>query len=337
VPNSSLFRPGPPPALTSPEYAHDFNEVKALGSLISTVRTPDQTQVAFLWRLPLTNIQVWNRIAQDVATARGTTLEQTARLFALLDMTQNDGLETSFGAKYQYALWRPITAIRDPRSGQINPDTQPDPTWTTLHPTTPAFPTYPSNAGAEGGTSAAILASFFGTDDIAFQVHWDAYGFPGVTRSYASFSAAEGEEGRSRVYGGIHFTFDVVAGQELGRRVADYVFAHALLPRSDDSDRGAGDEGGDFARLGPTLPGPGRPPDPALAPGGAAQTPGQAPARGAFATEVVGGQPAQPVPAFAQGAGDRVSGESADGTFGDLAVSPWANALADDRALPRAR
>jgi hypothetical protein len=216
--------------------------VKALGSLTSTVRTPDQTQVAFLWRLPLTNIQVWNRIAQDVATRQGTTLEQTARLFALLDMTQNDGLETSFTAKYQYALWRPITAIRDPRSDLINPQTQSDPTWTTLHPTTPAFPTYPSNAGTEGGTSATILAAFFGTDDIPFQVHWDAYGFPGVTRSYDSFWAAAREEGRSRVYGGIHFTFDVTAGHEIGRRVGDYIFGHFLVP-SEGGNSNGGSEG----------------------------------------------------------------------------------------------
>jgi hypothetical protein len=238
VPNTSVFGPPPPPALTSQEYADNFNEVKALGSLTSTVRTPDQTQVAFLWRLPLTNFQVWDRIAQDMATRQGTTLEQTARLFALLDITENDGLETSYTAKYQYALWRPITAIRDPRSDLINPETQSDPTWTTLHPTTPAFPTYPSNAGAEGGTSATILAAFFGTDDIPFQVHWDAYGFLGVTRSYDGFWAAASEEGRSRVYGGIHFTFDVTAGQEIGRRVGDFIFDHFLLPAS-ESARGS--------------------------------------------------------------------------------------------------
>jgi membrane-associated phospholipid phosphatase len=237
VPNTTMFGPPPPPALTSQEYADSFNEVKALGSLTSTVRTPDQTQVAFLWRLPLTNLQVWNRIAQDVATRQGATLEQTARLFALLDMTQNDGLETSFTAKYHFALWRPITAIRDPRSSLINPETQSDPTWTTLHPTTPAFPTYPSNAGAEGGTSATILAAFFGTNDIPFEVHWDAYGFPGVTRSYMGFWAAATEEGLSRVYGGIHFPFDVSAGQEIGRQVGDFIFGHFLLPTS-ESEQG---------------------------------------------------------------------------------------------------
>jgi hypothetical protein len=241
VSNPSQFAPAPPPALTSQEYADNFNEVKALGSLNSTIRTPDQTQVAFLWRLPLTNFQVWNRLAQDMATSHGLTLEQTARLFALMDMTESDGLSTSFTAKYHYALWRPITAIRDPRSDLINPATQSDPTWTTLHPTTPAFPTYPSNAGAEGGTSAAILDAFFGTDAIPFQVHWDAYGFPGVTRSYSGFWDAANEEGRSRVYGGIHFTFDVTAGHEIGRQVGAYIFSNFLLPVPQSDDGGGGD------------------------------------------------------------------------------------------------
>ena len=95
-----------------------------------------------------------------------------------------------------------------------------------------------SRKRAEGSTSATILASFFGTDHIAFQVHWDAYGFPGVTRSYDSFSAAQTEEGRSRVYGGIHYTFDVTAGWELGRSVGDYIFGHFLLPVSEGDDGG---------------------------------------------------------------------------------------------------
>jgi hypothetical protein len=248
VPNTSQFGPPPPPALTSQEYADNFNEVKALGSLNSTIRTADQTQVAFLWRLPLTNFQVWNRLAQDMATSHGLHLEQTARLFALLDMTENDGLETSYTAKYTYTLWRPITAIRDPRSSLLNPATQSDPTWTTLHPTTPAFPTYPSNAGAEGGTSATILADFFGTDAIPFQVHWDAYGFPGVTRSYSGFWDAANEEGRSRVYGGIHFTFDVDAGHQIGRDVGAYVFSHFLLPVSTTDDTG-GDSASRFSSV----------------------------------------------------------------------------------------
>jgi hypothetical protein len=230
VTSSSQFRPPPPPALTSPEYAAALNEVKALGSATSSTRTPDQTQVALLWRLPLTNHQVWNRIAQDVAEARHTCLAESARLFALMDMALNDGLETSNESKYQYVLWRPVTAIRRAEEDG-NPATEADPAWTTLHPTTPPYPAYASNASAIGAACATVLAGVFGGDGVPFDVHWDGYGFPGVTRSYAGFWAAADEMARSRVYGGIHFTFDCVAGQDIGKDVGHYVMDHFLLPR----------------------------------------------------------------------------------------------------------
>jgi len=253
-----------------------------------------------------------------MATTRGTTLEQTARLFALLDMTQSDGLENSFGAKYQYALWRPITAIRDPRSDLINPDTQSDPSWTTLHPTTPAFPTYPSNAGAEGGTSATILASFFGTDHIPFQVHWDAYGFPGVTRSYTGFWAAADEEGRSRVYGGIHFTFDVTAGQELGRRVADYVLGNVLQPRAHPSSLTGAADG--LAALT-------QPASSTLT----LSTPGLSPGPGSVTT----GQPSQAPPASPGAAAQAVPSQPLDSYFATLDANPLPDGLGDDLSWVR--
>jgi hypothetical protein len=230
VTSSSQFRPPPPPALTSPEYAAALNEVKALGSATGSTRTPDQTQVGLLWRLPLTNHQVWNRIAQDVAEARHASLAESARLFALMDMALNDGLETSNESKYHYLLWRPVTAIR--RADEDgNPATEADPGWTTLHPTTPPYPAYASNASAIGAACATVLTGVFGGDGVPFDVHWDSYGFPGVTRSYAGFWAAADEMARSRVYGGIHFTFDCVAGQDIGKNVAHYVMDHFLLPR----------------------------------------------------------------------------------------------------------
>ena len=229
VQSSTQFRPGPPPALTSPEYAAAFNESKALGSVSSTVRTPDQTQVAMLWRLPLTNHQVWNRVAQDLAEEKDTNLVETARMFALLNMGMHDGLATSFGSKFHYGLWRPVTAIR--RADEDgNPATVADPTWTTLHPSTPPYPTYAGNASTIGATSATVLAGVFGTDAVPFEIQWDRYGFPGVTRSYPGFWAAADEQARSRVYGGIHFTFDSVAGQQIGRNVGNYVVGNFLEP-----------------------------------------------------------------------------------------------------------
>jgi hypothetical protein len=239
VESSSQFRPGPPPALASAEYATAFNATKAVGSASSTVRTPDQTQMALVWRLPLTNQAVWNRIAQDMAREQDLSLVQTARMFALMDMAMNDGLETSFGSKFHYGLWRPITAIqRADEDG--NPATAADPTWMTLHPTTPPYPTYAGNAATIGASCATVLARVLGSDAIPFQIHWDAYGFPGVTRSYSSFSAAANEEADSRIYGGIHFRFDSVAGQQIGGNVGRYVVANFLTPQGHGNDSGPG-------------------------------------------------------------------------------------------------
>src|SRR5262249_38433794 len=239
-------RPPPPPALDSPEYAAAFNETKVVGASDADQpgvdrdgnglpdRTADQTLVAEQWRLPLTNHAVWNRIAQDQAVEHHLSLPETARLFALLDMSINDGLQTSNASKYYYTLWRPITAIqRADEDG--NPATEADPNWTTLHPTTPPYPTYAGNASTIGAASATILAGVFGRD-VSFDVHWDPYNFPGVTRHYASFWDAAQEMANSRIYGGIHFRFDNVAGQGIGKNVAHYVMAHFLLPREDNGD-----------------------------------------------------------------------------------------------------
>jgi len=229
VESSTQFRPGPPPALTSPEYAAAFNEAKALGSVNSTVRTADQTLVAGLWRLALNNHQVWNRIAQNITAAQDTNLVDTARVFALMNMALHDGLQTSFGAKFHYALWRPVTAIR--RGDEDgNPATEADPNWTTLHPTTPPYPTYSGNAATIGATCATVLGGVFGADT-AFQFDWGRQGFAGVTRSYDSFWAAADEQARSRIYGGIHFRFDSAAGQQIGADVGGYVMEHFLTPR----------------------------------------------------------------------------------------------------------
>jgi hypothetical protein len=241
VQSSSQFRPDPHPALGSTEYADALNEVKSLGRATGSTRTDDQTLVANLWRQPLTNHQVWNRIAQDVAAARGTNPVDTARLFALMDMAINDGLQNSNESKFHYALWRPITAIqRADEDG--NAATDAEPTWSTLHPTTPPYPTYAGNASTIGAASATVLANVFGEDEVAFDVDWGPYGFAGVTRSYPGFWAAADEMADSRIYGGIHFRFDNEAGQEVGANVANHVLDHFLL-KEDDVDSATGAAG----------------------------------------------------------------------------------------------
>jgi hypothetical protein len=150
----------------------------------------------------------------------------------------NDGLATSFAAKYHYTLWRPITAIQ--RAFEDGNDaTDPDPNWMTLHPNTPPYPSYSSNASTIGAVSATILAGVLG-QDVSFDIHWDAYGFPGVTRHYTGLWGAAQEMADSRIYGGIHFRFDCEAGQQIGRDVGHYMMDHFLLPRDDEDDGATG-------------------------------------------------------------------------------------------------
>ncbi len=228
--SSTRFAPNPPPALTSAEYAADFNEVKEIGSATSTTRTADQTQVARLWanvNTPTLLWYVWNNVARTVAIQRNNTTAENARLFALLNIASHDALQTTMTSKFHYGLWRPVTAIR--RADEDgNPNTAPDVNWTSLL-TNPPYPTYAGNAAANGTSQATILALVFGRDDIRYQHTWEGAG--GATRSYAGFTVMANEFERSRVYGGIHFTFDGVAGQSAGRNVANYVFLNFMKPR----------------------------------------------------------------------------------------------------------
>ncbi len=229
ITSNTQFAPNPPPSLTSAEYAADFNEVKEIGSATSATRTADQTVVARLWanvNTPTTVFFVWNNVARTVALEQETTTVENARLFALINIAFHDSLLTTFTSKFQHGLWRPVTAIR--RADEDgNPDTAQDVGWSPLI-GNPPYPTYAGNHAAIGTSQSTTLALFFGRDDIAFQHTWEGVG--GATRFYQSFTAMANEEERSRVYGGIHFTFDQVAGQAVGRNVGNYIFLNFMRP-----------------------------------------------------------------------------------------------------------
>jgi hypothetical protein len=230
ITSASQFASNPPPAITSAQYATDLNEVKEIGSLTSATRTADETLVARLWAgvgTPTNFLFVWNNVARTVALARDLSTLDKARLFALTNISMHDALQTTFASKFQYGLWRPITAIR--RADEDgNAATTADPTWSSLV-GTPPYPSYAGNMSAIGTSQSTILALFFERDDIGFQHTWTGAG--GATRSYSGFGAMADEQAHARVYGGIHFTFDNVAGQSVGRSVANYVFANIMRPR----------------------------------------------------------------------------------------------------------
>ena len=145
-----------------------------------------------------------------------------------LNVAFHDRLQTSFTSKYDHGLWQPVTAIcRANEDGNVFTDL--DSKWLPLL-VTPPYPTYMANAATHGAASATALARFFGTNVIAVEVHWE--GTPGWTRAYPSFWAIADEEARSRIYGGIHFHFDTIAGQEIGIKVGNYLIDNFMLPRS---------------------------------------------------------------------------------------------------------
>jgi hypothetical protein len=216
--------------LTSAEYARDFEEVRTLGSRDSIARTPEQTQVAYFWADGAGTVTPpghWNRIARTVARSAGRSVHDNARLFALLNAALADAAVVCWDMKFTCNLWRPITAIHEADTDG-NDQTTRDPNWRSLL-DTPPFPSCTSGHSTFSSAAAEVLALFFGRDAMGFS---DTSGAQPTIRTYASFSQAAEEAGRSRIYAGIHFQFDNEAGLKSGRAVARYIFDNHLKPLS---------------------------------------------------------------------------------------------------------
>jgi hypothetical protein len=235
---ATQYLPPPPPSLTSERYAADLNEVKLIGKSDSASRTPEQTAIARLWNGNATTgvgtatnfLSVWNNVVRDVAMERRLSLVETARVFVLLNVSVHDGLMTAQASKFVYGLWRPVTAVRQADS-DLNPATDPDPTWLPLL-GTPPYPSYGGNMASIGASAARALQLAFGTNDIPVTVTWrQSGGLPDVSHQFTGFWQAAEEQSESRVYGGIHYRFDQVAGQQIGRSAAEFVFANYMTPR----------------------------------------------------------------------------------------------------------
>lgn len=221
------FQPSGPPDLASAEYAAELNQVKELGSIDSTTRTADQTEIALFWADgagTFTPPGHWNQIAQRVALAEDNTLSENARLFALLNIAEADAAIVAWDAKYEYDFWRPFTAIQEADTDG-NSNTIADPNWTPLL-VTPPFPEYVSGHSTFSGAAAAVLTSFFG-DNVSFTS--SSLGTPGISRSFDSFLEAASEAGLSRIYGGIHFASGNEDGLAAGTALGNYVSQNFLV------------------------------------------------------------------------------------------------------------
>ena len=119
-----------------------------------------------------------------------------------------------------------MTAIREAETDG-NPDTEADPNWSSFI-ITPNHPSYSSGHGTLSGASGAVLADFFGTDNITFTASTEGFSVP--DRTFTSISQASEEAANSRLYGGIHWSFDNEDGLAGGRALGHYVFATQLRP-----------------------------------------------------------------------------------------------------------
>jgi hypothetical protein len=217
------FLADPPPALTSNRYAKDFNEVKSVGSLNSTERPQDRSDVAKFYAGSSPGY-VMNLAARQVATAQGRSISHNARAFALLNMAISDSFVVSFATKYHYNFWRPETAIHGAALDD-NRKTDPDSTWAPFI-LTPCFPSYGSNHASGSYSGAEVLRRLYGAGGHSITMSNPA--IPGIVLQYGEFKQITGDIDDARVYGGIHFRFDQEAGAKLGREVGTSVYKHNL-------------------------------------------------------------------------------------------------------------
>jgi len=222
----SHFRPEAPPPLSSTRYFRDYEEVRLVGSATSTVRTPEQTDLARFWSVNF--ITVWYATLRNIADARLSDVGDTARLFALVGISSADSQISAYDAKYHYNYWRPITAIHEgDRDG--NARTVGDPAWTPFA-VTPPYPEFHSGANLLAASITGVLRQFFGSDELSFSVSSPVANALVNPRHYTRLTQVEQEMVDVRIYQGIHFRTADELGRLHGGRIAHWTYTKFLRP-----------------------------------------------------------------------------------------------------------
>jgi hypothetical protein len=223
----SQFRPGPPIALDSMEWATDFNEIKDYGGQKSARRTAQQTETARFWLVA--GPVAYHPFLRQLVTAKQMGVVDSARVMALGAIAMNDALIAVLDAKYHYNFWRPVTAIRN---GDIddNPATDREATWQAIA-DTPMHPEYPCAHCILSSSVAGVVKAVLATDDIP-EIVVTSPTAPGVTHRWTSLTAFTDEVAHARIWAGFHYRFSTRVGRDMGLKIGDYVVKNVMQPVS---------------------------------------------------------------------------------------------------------
>jgi hypothetical protein len=221
----SQFRPGPPVALKSQEWATDYNELKDYGGKSSAKRSPQQTETARFWLM--VGPQAYHPFARKLVTAKQMSVADSARLMALVSVGLNEALIAVFDAKYHYNFWRPITAIRN---GDIddNAGTEREAMWQPID-NTPMHPEYPCAHCILSGSVAGVIKAVLGTTDIP-EVAITSPTAPGVTHRWTNLTPFTEEVANARIWSGFHYRSSTRVGTQMGLQIGDYVVQNVMQP-----------------------------------------------------------------------------------------------------------
>jgi hypothetical protein len=225
--NSWQFRPAPPIALASAEWAANYNEIKELGAKNSTKRSSRQSEDGRFWLA--TGGNVYYPVVRAVAAAKALSLIDSARLFALVAVARADTLIAVFDAKYHYNFWRPVTAIRN---GDIdgNARTGRDDAWQPID-ATPMHPEYPCAHCSQAASLASVVEAVIGSADIS-EVSITSPTAPGVIHRWTNLHAFVTEVSEARIWAGFHYRFSTRIGEHMGRSIGEYVVKNVMQPAS---------------------------------------------------------------------------------------------------------
>ena len=221
--SASQFRAAPPPALTSETWTRDLNEIREIGSNVSTKRSAEQTTIARFWFF--TGPRTYNTIVRQLASNRKMDLVDCARLYALAAIAGADAFIAVFEAKYTYNLWRPVTAIRN-ADLTSNPATPREASWQPLG-VTPMHPEYPCAHCITASAVSTVLQHVVGNE--VGEITLTSPTAAGVTRKWTRLQDYSDEVSNARIYAGFHYRFSTEAGKEMGKKIGDLAATTLML------------------------------------------------------------------------------------------------------------